>query len=516
MKKVFLLLSIFCLMFTFIAIDESLPRSSGRSKKSSQEQKSSKDYKQRGIELPVSADRVLITRAVPDYSSGTEIKDYSSAFKSWTVEAKDGKVILDLTTVPVFVEEAGIQTGTFAAEESPFGIHGIRRWDDNLKELGVQWIRFAGPQGVTWGLVEPEKGKFDWSMYDKLYLESFKNNVEMLITVKCGNTWDQGIKRDKRSQKRARGKNNLEQGVERKKKSHKGRRGKPGMPHDIEAYSNFIHKMVERYDGDGTDDAPGAPTIKYWQIQNEVDGSWGDTPQDYAVLLKTSYMAIKEADPKAKIVLAGVMSREGFRNFYVPMLEHLNKIRDNPSDMYFDIFDFHWGGAAGSYKEKDRHGDKVDFKQYTEEIRSVLKKYNFSVPIWITEISTYSGRPESPPGLQEQSEETQATELVKLYVYPLALGAKKIFWVSLKEWGTFNRRTKGYFNMVGLISNPRNEGDSYKKLAYYTYKMLIEKLGGIDLDKIQTINIGEGIYCFKFIRKNSKSIYILWYDYNKQ
>lgn len=407
-----------------------------------------------------------------------------------------------MTSAPIFVEEEGIHSDAFSLQESPFGIHGIRRWNSNVQELGVQWIRFAGPQGVVWDLVEPEKGRFDWSRYDRLFQETFKNNVEMLITVKSFNSWDRGLERQKRSKK-----------DKREKRSKKRERRKPGMPNDLKAYSNFLQKMVERYDGDGKDDAPGATFIRYWQIQNEVDGSWADTPQDYAVLLKTSYKAIKEADPDAQVVLAGVMSRGGFREFYVPMLEHLNKIKDNPADRYFDAFDFHWGGAAGSYIKKYRRGVEVDLKQYIEEIQSTLKKYNVEVPIWITEISTYSGHPESPPGLQEQPEETQAAELVKLYVYPLALGVKKVFWVSLKEWGHFGGRKKGYFKKVGLISNPRNDGDSHKKLAYYTYRMLIEKLGGVDLDKIQAINIGEDIYCYKFIKKKDvKFIYILWHD----
>lgn len=449
--------------------------------------------KTRRIELPISADKVLITRSVPNYASGKEISDYESAFQSIPVEVKKGKVSLELTSVPIFVEEEGIQPDAFQPQESPFGIHGIRGWNSSVEELGVQWIRYAGQQGVVWDLVEPEKGRFDWSRYDRLFQGTFKNNVEMLITVKSFNSWDQGLKREKKSKKR--------------------KRRKLGMPNDLKAYSNFLQKMVERYDRDGKDDAVGAPIIKYWQIQNEVDGSWGDTPQVYAVLVKTAYKAIKNADASAQIVLAGVMSRDGFRKFYIPLLECLNKIKDKPEDKYFDVFDFHWGGEAGSYKRKNRHGVEVDLKNYIEEIQATLKKYDFSVPIWITEISTYSGHPESPPNLQEQSEETQASELVKLYVYPLAQGVKKIFWVSLKEWGHFGGRKKGYFKKVGLISNPRNDGDSHKKLAYYSYRMLAEKLEGVDLDKTQAINIGKDIYCLKFIKRD-KFIYVLWHDSN--
>lgn len=464
----------------------------------SQEYKRPKKNKYYKIELPVSEDKVFITPSVAEIDSGEKMGDYVAAFRPRPVEVKNGKVTLELSTLPIFVEEDGIQSDTFTALESPFGIHGIASWETNLKELGIQWIRYAGRQGVVWDLAEPEKGRFDWASYDRLFQKTFKNNTEMLITVKGANSWDQRLKSERELGKR---------------KSRK--RPESKLPNNLKDYSNFLQKMVERYDGDGKDDAAWAPIIRYWQIENEVDGGhyWRDTPQNYAVLLKTAYKAIKAADPSAKVVLAGVMSREGFHKFYLPMLEHLNKIKDHPADRYFDIFDFHWGGPSGSYKKTHRRGVDIDFKQYIEEIQSTLKRYDFTVPIWITEISTYSGHPESPHGLKEQAEEAQAAELVKLYVYPLALGVKKVFWVSLTEWGNFGGRQKGYFNMVGIISNPRNERGSHKKLAYYSYRNLIEKLGGTYLDKVQSINLGENIYCFKFIKKkNGKFIYVLWHD----
>lgn len=49
-------------------------------------------YKTQRIELPVSSDRVIITRAVPNYASGKEVEDYASFLKSAPVEVKKGKV----------------------------------------------------------------------------------------------------------------------------------------------------------------------------------------------------------------------------------------------------------------------------------------------------------------------------------------------------------------------------------------------------------------------------------------
>ena len=44
------------------------------------------------------------------------------------------------------------------------------------------------------------------------------------------------------------------------------------------------------------------------------------------------------------ILCGGCATPGGFRKFYKPMFKELGRIKDNPNDQYFDIFDFHWSG----------------------------------------------------------------------------------------------------------------------------------------------------------------------------
>ncbi|NJO04799.1 MAG: hypothetical protein HC876_04280 [Chloroflexaceae bacterium] len=76
-------------------------------------------------------------------------------------------------------------------------------------------------------------------------------------------------------------------------------------PTDLDAYAAWAAKVVERYDGDGDDDAPGSPRVAAWQIWNEPDqdGTWlpqADPPR-YGAMLKLAYDAIKQADPTALV-----------------------------------------------------------------------------------------------------------------------------------------------------------------------------------------------------------------------
>jgi len=394
---------------------------------------------------------------------------------------------------------------TARGEDSPFGIHDpVVPQVDSLEDVataGAKWIRYAGGSGIVWDLIEPQKGRFDWMYQDRLYLETFKNNIKMFVTILPANRWDRTVTQRRPEQ----------------------------MPRDMEAYKNFLSKAVERYDGDGIDDAPGSPVISVWQISNELDLFWNDTLADYAKLLKESYKIIKQANPQAKVAIGGVGTPQGFdgvTKFYVPLLEELAKIKDNPTDRYFDVFDFHWYPFESQYnylRENLLGTDYVTYlKSYIENIDNTLAKYGYdSTPIFITETAQYSDLPapmptppevmQPLPALQFHTEKKQALDLYKIYLYSLANGVKKLFWVTLTEWHDFAGVPNGVFDNVGLINNPQNGGQSHKKLAYYTYKKMVEILEGSDWNNIQTIQEKDGIYIYKFT-KQGKPIWVAWND----
>jgi DNA-binding transcriptional MerR regulator len=236
-------------------------------------------------------------------------------------------------------------------------------------------------------------------------------------------------------------------------------------------------------------------------------GGWRDTPENYALLLKTAYKAAKKANPECKIAIAGL---GGKIEYYERILQYLHKIKDFPSEQYFDIFDFHIGGEAEQYK-RSVSGVSIS------TIKELLKKYNYqNVPIWITEMSTYSDKPDCiKKECKFQTETEHAESLLKRYIYSLAHGIGKVFWVTLIENHNYAGHPNGYYDNVGLINNPDNDGQSHKKLAYYTYKKMVEVLEGSDWQDIQTIkeeeNDAYGLYLYRFI-KDGKPIYVGWYD----
>ena len=451
------------------------------------------------IELPVKVDKAIVTEAVPKYKSGQEVKEYETTFDTKTVTARNGIVKLEISSIPIYVEE-GSSTPVLKGrtEDSPFGFHPGYTYNTpvnrnklvppseigfnykNSLDIGLRWNR---PEFYfLWSIIQRtdsdvKKGVFDWKENDYVY-GNVPENIGIVANIA---------------------------GIE-----SRTLRGEMPFPRTFlfksefleEKYIHFVRKVVERYDGDGIEDMPGLKNpIRYWQVDNEPDVDTKDW-KGYAHLMEISYKAIKESCPECKVIVGGMAFPKGFEEFYLPLFKSLK-------GKYIDVFDFHQFGPEWAW---------MVYKDFVDVIKKGLSENGYDkVEIWITETGTYTERPVVPNlapimYLPEQTEKEQACSLIKRYVYALSLGVKKIFWAfGLVEGftGTGNHE----FDHTGLIyirdiNDPRR-GLGVKKLAYYSYKMMTEKLEGSNFSKIESLNLGEGIFAYKF-NKSGRPVYVLW------
>jgi hypothetical protein len=382
------------------------------------------------------------------------------------------------------------------ANDSPFGIHDpiIPEVDTvaDVAAAGAKWIRYAGRNGILWDAIEREKGKYFWDYHDRLYGETYRAGIKINVVVLVYNRFD------------------------------REKEGFGYVPKNINRFLEFLKKAVERYDGDGIDDAPGSPVIDVWEIENEPDlaffpgaPGWKDTPKNYAQLLKKSYQVIKKINPNAKVAFAGLADPQGIKNYFIPVLNEIERIKDSPNDKYFEIAGFHWSGMImGDYQKEIFPAKTYYLDSSIKTMKEEAEKRGYkNIPIWIGEMSYNNGKPTDITFLkQSRSEREQAIELVKRYVYSIVKGADKIFWVTLTEWN--NWKGKGYFDHAGLINNPKNDGQSHRKLSYYTFRKISDKLEGSDWNNIQTIQENEGIYIYQFT-KQGRPIWLCWNDNKK-
>ncbi len=375
--------------------------------------------------------------------------------------------------------------------DSALGIHGLYeelKTNDfaNVTAAGVQWIRVDGIYAMAWDFVEPIKTDpptYSWNTSDAIVTALHDAGYKIIWTTKCFNRWDQGVSKPN---------------------------GK--APKNMKAYKDFIRAAAERYDGDGIDDAPGSPIVLYWQIENEVDFVfWNDTAANYALVLKEAYTQIKSANNYAKVAMAGASSPIGYYDFYREILNELDKF---PGGKFFDIMDIHWFKNAGDYKAYPNPTGDITLASFIQEIKTELANRGYLLfNIWFTETGTYSGSnviDQNGNPLPAQDEQMHARELFKRYIHFIGNGVKKVFWQSMLESGsTIN--PNNYFNNVGLINNSLNDGQSFRKLAYYTYKIMSEKLTGSDWDLTEKIREDGTVYIYKFF-KGRNEILVAWND----
>lgn len=216
------------------------------------------------------------------------------------------------------------------------------------RELGAGLVRVY----VYWGQVEPEPGRYDWTVVDALLDQV--DTEELWITVCASSTW-----------------------ATRRPTTFTP----PSPPKDPQRYAAFVRALVERTRG----------KVTYWQCENEpsnTDLLWAGTAPEYADHLRTMHDAVKAVDPGATVVLGGcgydvLSSDEGSepRKFFDHVLA---ECRD-----HFDLFSVHL------------YSDPVP--DHLEDVRAMMRRHGYEKPLVAGEIGgpVPFEFPENGPVLQE-------------------------------------------------------------------------------------------------------------------
>ena len=352
-------------------------------------------------------------------------------------------------------------------------------WDfEKAKEAGGAYDR-PFFELFQWGMIEKEPGAFNFAETDRYVLSAQAQGFHILANIQPFAGWDQ-------------------------KECHQdlppaGKPGDPGFhstkgkPCNMELYKNFVTKLVERYDGDGVDDMPGLIIpIKHWEVLNEPEFQeeplvfFQGSPADYFEILKTTYEAVKKADPEAVVVqggMAGMMK---------VCTQFWQAVFDLGGADYFDIANMHSIG----------HGEHLNipsFKQF------LAKNGIENKPIWVTEVQYQQAHM-----TQDYYAADFAKILARSYIFALANGVEKLFYVNIKLPPI--RHGVPFDERSALIKDNGDESP-----LFYAHLTIADMLGELSRDdKVETIKekigswgIDEGQY--RFIMRD-KTVYALWGD----
>ncbi|NJN65526.1 MAG: hypothetical protein HC884_01850 [Chloroflexaceae bacterium] len=223
---------------------------------------------------------------------------------------------------------------------------------------------------------------------------------------------------------------------------------------DPQLYAAFVRAVVSRY----------KDRVHYWEIWNEPDNElyWRPEPNisQYTDLLKVGYQAVKETDPNAKVLVAGMVSPE-------PAAEWLEAIANQGGWNSFDIISLHpytdpWGPEEGNIVTGG-----------LEKVQTLAEKLG-PKPIWVTEFgwSTGPGGRGYPDTRERQfTEAEQANFLVRGAAMLYASGAERVLTYKLKD-----ETTSELYGMFRY--NGSNEDLRAPKESFTYYRTLNEQLAG--------------------------------------
>jgi polysaccharide biosynthesis protein PslG len=302
---------------------------------------------------------------------------------------------------------------------APRSFYGVMAADDptsteaaRMGEAGVGTLRI----NLVWAWVQPDSpSEFDWDHYDQVIGAAARNGVQVLPTIYGSPSWAAL------------------------------RENYPPWQGNVLALRAFAEAAAQRYGTGGTfwtthPDIPPVP-VTWWQLWNEVSSSnfWDATPnaKEYVDLLRVFREGIKQGDPGARIVLAGLFPTPIAPNsiLFRPYLRALYKRGAKP---LFDAAAIHPYGATPQIAV-----------QHVRAMRKLMSRYGDArKPIWVSEIGWAT---EGLPGPLTVSPEQQATYLTNTY-RKLAAARERlkiagVIWFSFRDSGGLV-----WFDHAGLLT----------------------------------------------------------------
>jgi Glycosyl hydrolase catalytic core len=185
-------------------------------------------------------------------------------------------------------------------------------------------------------------------------------------------------------------------------------------PKDPDAFAAYAAALATRY-----------PQIQSWEIWNEPNTSFFWRPavgiQAFTNLLQKTYRAVKDANPKATVILGGLSpgTSSGVKDS-IPAADFLNMIYQNGGGASFDAVAYH---AYGNGPLENWLADALG------ELRSVMhRNADDAKSIWITEMGCYTHGPGSV------SETWQAEYLTKSITFLAGIPyLERVYWYTLRD-----------------------------------------------------------------------------------
>src|SRR4051812_545275 len=293
----------------------------------------------------------------------------------------------------------------------------LRRDLDRVRAMGATWVRVP----FNWVTLEMHgRGQYNWGPGDAIVDEANARHLRVLAVVSYTPGWARPA-------------------------------GRPGTdpPTDLDDYARFMRAAATRYSPRG---------VHHWEVWNEpnLDSMWTPQPNaaKYTALLKKAYPAIKQADPRAVVLSAGLSpGYDAPDGSQIAPLTFVQRIYGNGGGPYFDAIGHH----PSTYPYRSTYRASWSAFQQTATMFNIMRAHgDAQKKIWATEIGFPTGT--NPRAVSEANQASYLLESLRTWTRYAYTGP--VFVYSMRDEGP-NRadhyqnfglvRTSGTANPASLV-----------------------------------------------------------------
>lgn len=227
-------------------------------------------------------------------------------------------------------------------------------------------------------------------------------------------------------------------------------------------WARFVERLAQTYAG----------RIDTWIIWNEPDiepgrpySTWAGSEDEYALLLKHAYLAIKKVNPRAKVLFAGTTywadAHARRKLFFERVVE---VIKRDPAaaanNYYFDAVPIHIYSTSSTL-----YDIPIRYKE-------AMQRLGISKPIWINETNAVPYNDpgaEMPKGGYRVTLDEQANFVIQAMTYAIAAGVERIAFYKMVDG------EREFGDSFGLV---RNNGTP--RPAFQAFQVGVRYLSGLD------------------------------------
>jgi hypothetical protein len=289
---------------------------------------------------------------------------------------------------------------------------------DRVQQAGIGWIRID----FIWAVVEPQRGVFDWKLYDALVAAAQQRGLSILAILAYTPQW-------------------ATDGPE-----------VTGVPRDAADWQDFCARAAKRYRG----------KIGAWEVWNEPDlpKFWAGSRQQYwDTILIPGADAIHGADPQAKVA-GPALAHVGSADWHHWLLQTLQHAGDKLDVVTHHLYDGDGFGDVTQKLDGSTHfgNDPSLWDVVAPSVREVLKQAGArGKPFWLTETGWQSAavgeatQADDYRGLLGQwlGGDAARNWVQKIFFYELQDGSADFSWGILRANGSPKPAFDAYRTFTG-------------------------------------------------------------------